>query len=92
MATRRRDLQCTFGSLLPLYLTQVGTVLALIGHASLGRRQQRLSLEVIEQAQQVGCCNHFDLPRPCGFRTLHCRAYQPAPDFGRMKCREQNAG
>ena len=64
MSACRCNLQGPFGGFLSLDLRKVGPMFAVFGNARSGRRQQRLPFEMIEQAQQIGRGNDFDLPRP----------------------------
>jgi hypothetical protein len=87
----RRDLQRALGRLLPLYLAQVGTTGRLVRFAGLRRGQQTMSLQMVEQRQQVGRGDHLDRAGPGRLRPLRRRADQALALLRRMQRGEQHA-
>ncbi len=91
VAAGRRDLDRALGGLLALDLSQVGAVHGVIGKAGLGRRQQRLAAQMVEQCQQIGGGDHFDIAGPGRFPALRCGADQAQLPLRCVQRREQHA-
>ena len=70
MAASRSDFQGSFRGFLTLYIFQVRPVIRFRCRPRLRWRQYRLSLEMIEQCQQVGRCQYLYIARPGGLRSL----------------------
>ena len=85
------NFQRPLGGFLPLHVLEVRPIFGFRGSTGFRRRQDRLTLEMIEQRQQVTRRQHFHIPGPCRFRTLQGRADQAEIPSRGMKRRQQHA-
>ena len=92
MSASGSNFQCPLGGFLSLYVLEVRPIFGFGSGAGFGRRQYRLTLEMVEQRQQVSRSQHFHISGPGRFRPLQGRADQAEIVGRRMERGEQHPG